>query len=526
MKSNRSRLINLLLPRLEDVFFIALFLAVVGFGPRLMNVDGDLGRHITIGEYILTTRIIPTRDIFSHTMTGQPLTPHEWLAQVILSLIYRLGGLNGVVWFCALLIAVTFTLMYRQALQRSGVILVALGMAILGAATASLHWLARPHIFTILLVVLWVAELERIRGGELTTWWRLPILMLLWVNLHGAFIAGFVIWGIYLIGGFLDQIALKAEMGSSSGVENQVVSLGSAGNRFRPGGKRTTLYLVYAGALSLLVTLINPSGTHLWTTSIGYIRNRYLVDHTAEYLSPNFHELSTWPFLLMLVISIMLLGLRRKRLSYTDLFLLGAWSAMGLYSTRNIPLYAVLAVPVLAEALAAEVKTISFLKGLQGLQDRLLVVERSLVGLVWPLIFVILIALALSGGATLDFQGQGNQFLPDVFPVEAVDWLKLNPPEGEGFNYFTWGGYQLYRWWPEKRVFIDGQTDFYGEAFTRQYHQVISLAEGWEAVLEDYQVAWVLMPPEEALIQALRASEAWREAYADDTAVVMVRTGD
>ena len=139
--------LNYLLPRLSELFFLAIFIGVVMLGPRLFNIDGDLGRHITIGNYIIDNRAIPTQDIFSHTMAGEPLTPHEWLAQVIFALAHRLLDLDGVVLFSALLIATTFTLCYCQCQQRSGLVLVSLGFAVLAAATASLHWLARPHLF-------------------------------------------------------------------------------------------------------------------------------------------------------------------------------------------------------------------------------------------------------------------------------------------------------------------------------------------------------------------------------------------
>src|SRR3990172_8753605 len=194
-----SRFPNILLPRLGDILFIALFVAVIGLGPRLLNQDGDLGRHLTIGEYILDNGNIPTRDLFSHTLAGAALTPHEWLAQVIFAGANRLGGLDGVVIFSALLIAVTFTLVYRQCYQRSRIALVSLAWAIVGAAAASLHWIARPHLFTLLMTLLWIGELERIRLGDRPRWWVLPILMLLWANLHGGFLVGFVIMGIYLI---------------------------------------------------------------------------------------------------------------------------------------------------------------------------------------------------------------------------------------------------------------------------------------------------------------------------------------
>src|SRR3990170_3284447 len=443
-----SRFPNILLPRLGDILFIALFVAVIGLGPRLLNQDGDLGRHLTIGEYILDNGNIPTRDLFSHTLAGAALTPHEWLARVIFAGANRLGGLDGVVIFSALLIAVTFTLVYRQCYQRSRIALISLGWAILGAATASLHWIARPHLFTILMAILWVRELERIRLGGGSRWWALPILMLLWANLHGGFLVGFVIWGIYLI-------------------------------RFQFSETSKMLAL---GVISALITLINPVGWRLWETGLGLSRDRKVFVH---------------------------------------ILLLAAWTVMGLYSARNIPLYAVISAPILAEVSAGLIRRLPFFKAFVQLDERLVEVDRGLRGHVWPALAGLAVVAALAKGIILDFSGQGNHFSPQVFPVKAVDWMEAHSIIGAGFNYFPWGGYLLYRTWPEQRVFIDGQTDFYGEQLTRQYEKAISLQPGWREVLHENHVRWVLMPPESLLARALQAEPGWITLFRDDTAILL-----
>jgi len=130
---------------------------------------------------------------------------------------------------------------------------------------------------------------------------------------------------------------------------------------------------------------------------------------------------------------------------------------------------------------------------------------------------VALAMILLVGGFKLDFQKQGNHFYADVFPVEAADWLEDNPPQGNGFNYFPWGGYMLYRFWPERTVFIDGQTDFYGEELTREYEQIITLANGWQDVLDEYQIHWVIMPTGSALGASLDNDAYWQEGYRDKT---------
>lgn len=502
-----------LLPRIPDLLFVAFLAGVIGQGPRLLNVDGDLGRHVTLGGYILDHLNIPRDDLFSHTLAGASLTPHEWLSQVLFALAHRMGGLDGVVLLSAVLIAGTFSLVYKQCAGRSQSPLLSLSMVIVAAAAASLHWLARPHLFTLLLVALWTGELERLEKGSPPRLWVFPVLMLLWANLHGAFLAGFVILGIYLAGEWAEGL-------SGPGAE---VNRRSPQEEYVEGRRSRLRTLLLAGGTSMLASLVNPAGWRLWETSLGFLRNRYLVGHTAEYLSPDFHAPASWPFLLMITLSILLLGYGRSRVGTSSLLLLAGWTAMGLYSARNVPIYAVTGAPVLAGVAGVWLKNEAVLGFWRRLDLRLATVESSLVGHVWPIAAICLAVLAFAGGLRLDFARQGNRFDPQVFPVAAVDWLEGHSPPGNGFNHFPWGGYLLYRLWPEQRVFIDGQTDFYGEALTREYEQVIGLGEGWREVLSRYQTGWVLVPPGSALAQALTHEPGWREVYRDGTAVVFFR---
>jgi len=181
-KKIARKIAKFVLPRLGEVFFAAIFAAAIGLGPQMMNVDGDLGRHITLGSYIIETGEIPTNDIFSFSKLGDPLTPHEWLADVVLSLAHRVAGLDGVIWLTALVLALSFWLIYKHSLNLSNMSVLALMGGIIGAAAGSMHWLTRPHIFTILLTALWS-----------------------WANLHGAFIVGLVIWAAVFLGELLEK---------------------------------------------------------------------------------------------------------------------------------------------------------------------------------------------------------------------------------------------------------------------------------------------------------------------------------
>ena len=136
---------------------------------------------------------------------------------------------------------------------------------------------------------------------------------------------------------------------------------------------------------------------------------------------------------------------------------------------------------------------------------------------------VVLAVVCLSLGLTFDFQQSGYAYDPEVFPVAAVAWLEENPQDGNMFNYFIWGGYLLYEEWPDELVFIDGQTDFYGEALTRQYLEVLMAVDGWEDILAEYDVAWAILPPEEVVTHLMVVDLGWQEVYRDDVAVIVHR---
>jgi len=509
MKARASSLLTYLLPGLGDMIWISVFIGVMALGPRMLNVDGDLGRHLTIGRYILDHGSVPLADLFSHTRLGEPLTPHEWLAQAAFALAALWLSLDGVMIVCGLVIATSFWLVFRRARAGAQGILAAVLATLFAIAASSLHWLSRPHIFTFLMLALWLLVLENMRRGRLRQWWLLPLIMLLWANLHGAFIAGFVTWGLYGIGLAWDAFWDRTK------------SPPLHGHFWR--------FFLLGGAASLLITLVNPGGLFLWETSVGYLGNRYLVSHTAEYLPPNFHDPSAWPFMLMIGLLVTLFGIQPRRLPAAQVIPAAAWLVMGLYSARNIPLFAIVAAPVVAEALdnwlAAYHHRLKILNRFFNMDRRLLRVDLSLRGLVIPVLVVAAAVLSLRAGVALDFESAGNKFDPQVFPVDAVDWLAENPQPGPTFNHFPWGGYLLYRLWPEQRVFIDGQTDFYGEALTRQYEQVLTISPGWEDVLDQYRIEWAILPADGELPAELRRRPEWSLLYEDSTAVVLRKNG-
>ena len=151
------RLLRFFLPRIEYILFIAIFWGIVANGPRILNFDGDLPRHILTGNLILQTHRVSTTDIFSFRTTGYSSFPHEWPSQVIFATAYDWLGLDGIVLLTALIIMLTWGIVYSQAMRKSKSFFFALIFIALGVGAGQIHVLPRPHNFTYILTAVWIA---------------------------------------------------------------------------------------------------------------------------------------------------------------------------------------------------------------------------------------------------------------------------------------------------------------------------------------------------------------------------------
>ncbi len=481
------------LPSVQIAIFVLVFWANLLFMPQILNADGDLSRHLTIGNVIFTTRQIPTRDLFSHTLPNAPVVLHEWLSQVVFATANGVAGLNGVAWLTALVIAATYTIL-AYALRDAGVrALVTLGGAFTAFIAGAIHALARPHIFTTLFFAAFLFVIERYRrSGNVRLLFLLPPLMIVWANLHGAgLIFGLILIGLYIAGAVLER------------------------------NRRSAIELSALWVFVLLASLVNPAGLQLLTHTSGFLGSRFILDITTEYQSPNFHAVNTWVFAVLIVASLAMGWRGTQKLAWTNLILLVSWTGFGLYTARNIPLYALVAIIVLAPV--ADTWIAEAAPALNQFVSRFEANARLASGWIWAVaVAVVLIALE-ANGAKLDLWRKGNVLDANTFPIAAVDSIKSSPPEGNVFNDFNWGGYLLYRLYPDKKIFIDGFTDFYGEQLTREYLKVVDGTPGWEEILERRQVQWVIVPPTGSLADRLDHSAQWISRYKDKTAGVWVK---
>src|ERR1700730_14763046 len=190
------------LPSLTDLAFLMpiVFLFTRMDGVKTMLGDGDTGWHIRTGQWILANGRVPDKDIFSYTKAGEPWYAWEWLWDVCFAWLYQHGGLATVVAVNIVLLSLTFALLFRLVRRHCENPFVAIAVTFLACAASALHWLARPHLVTMLFTVILLFVLDRAREGRTLLLWALPLFFVLWTNLHGGFFVGLIVLTGYMAG--------------------------------------------------------------------------------------------------------------------------------------------------------------------------------------------------------------------------------------------------------------------------------------------------------------------------------------
>jgi hypothetical protein len=521
-----SSALRFLLPSVRDIIFIFLFWSVLA-GP-LSNrplADADIGWHIRTGELILTTHSLPRTDPFSSTMQGQPWFAWEWVYDVVLGILHRVCGLNGVVWLCALLVAAIFVLVLSQLLRRGTGLLLAIVLMLLSEAASTIHLYARPHIVSWLFSLLWFVVLERWEGREdasLPRWlpWFFPASMLLWVNLHGGWLFGIALLAIYAIVAFIDSV-----------YERDAFAQIRLAHRARR--------MAWIWVASAVATLVNPFGWRLHAHIYRYLSDRYLMNRIDEFQSPNFHGWAErWFAVILMLVLIAFVGNQKKlRLIHLFVVLLAAYA--GFYSSRNLPVSSMLLVLIAGPILWQNIVSLKdkpgawqWLRhssaGISSFSGRMGAQEMQLQGHLWPVVSVALaFAICLQGGGLGSRQLIHAQFDPEKIPVAAVNFLQqenvYEPPITEpAFSTDAWGGYLIYVMYRDRKVIVDDRHDLYGSGRIRQYLILTHGEPGWQSVLEQWHIRTALLPTDSTLANLLRElPQDWRVAYEDRVAVVL-----
>ncbi|MDP2994759.1 MAG: hypothetical protein Q8N46_06510, partial [Anaerolineales bacterium] len=262
--------------------------------------------------------------------------------------------------------------------------------------------------------------------------------------------------------------------------------------------------------VSILATLANPNGLHILLYPFQTLTSQAMQQFIQEWFSPDFHKME-WQPLAWFILAIIGAGmLGKKPISPTKILLTLFFGYAGLRSMRHVPLFAIVAIPILSEQIGSLVRIRSEVKTPSRLQKWIAPILLVCIVLVVGLRFVQVV------------QGQSKSEA-ETFPKAAVDWIAENQPEGNLFNSYGWGGYIIWRLYPQYPVYIDGRADVYGDKFIYAYTDVYRARPGWEQALDTQAVRLVLVEPESGLASALRQSSGWEIVYEDQISEVFDR---
>jgi hypothetical protein len=475
-------------------------------GPEKFFNDSDAGWHIRNGESILANLTLPRTDPYSFSKPGEPWIAWEWGSDVLLGLIHRWSGLRGVAMLIAFALAVCTWMCCRLHFAAGGDFLVAALLAPPMITTASLHWLARPHVFSWLFLVgsLLYAERRsrelpvRLRGSELGA---VAALTAVWANMHASFFFAPSIALIYAISHSAKPLLWPAD----AGIE-------------RDRGR-------WFGGVALAAlggSLINPYGWRLHEHVLSFLRNEDLTSHVAEFQSFNFHSAGATQISLVLAIAALggILALGQRRLAH---FLLAAalvWA--GLRSARVLPLVALMLLPLANGAITEALRAAWSLRprvkaGLDAAVDysaRLRGIDLRVNG---ALLSALVVALAFIAMPVPEFS-------PSQFPVAAMRRVEQLPQGARLLAPDSYGGYLIYRFNGARKVFIDGRSDFYGADFMKRYLTLVEARPGWQETARSFALTHALLPADSPLIPALEQA-GWIGIYEDKVATLLEARG-
>ncbi|MGD0302614.1 MAG: hypothetical protein ABSE86_36550 [Bryobacteraceae bacterium] len=499
------------LPSLTDLAFLMpiVFLFTRMEGAKSMLGDGDTGWHILTGQWILANGRVPHEDIFSYTKAGQPWFAWEWLWDVCFAWLYQHGGLATVVAVSIVIICLTIALLFRLVRRHCKNPFIAIAVTFLACVASSIHWLARPHLVTMLFTVILLMVLDRAREGRTRWLWALPLFFVLWTNLHGGFLAGLIILAGYAAGEFASAVF-------TANSDDRRTALQSAAR-----------FAVTAFGCAL-ATIVNPYTYHLHAHIYQFFSEPYHLENIIEFQSISFHHpVALYLETLLLFGALASAWFVAKRRDFVPLALIAGWAHLALLSARNIPLFAIVAAPFVAQALYEMLCALEHAPVVAWLRRaaigfRTAATEFSVTDRQWRLHFVSVAAVVVVALLITSPNATGKlkpEYDPERYPAKALSVLRSDPAS-RIFTDDEWGDYLLYELYPGHKVFVDGRSDFYGQAFEQKYRDVMSVQYNWEQSLDRYKVDTIVLSTKSALAGTIKESSHWRTVYDDTVAIV------
>ncbi|HTU18608.1 MAG TPA: hypothetical protein VMG10_11155 [Gemmataceae bacterium] len=498
----------------DAIFLIVALLVFLTARQGLLD-DPGLGWHLRNIDAMLAQGGWLTVDPFSEPRNGkpQPWLTNQWLGEIPFWLGERWAGLEGIAAVAALIIAFTMRCLYRMLLRDGSPWPVAVFWTSQAAMGVSCSWVARPNLFTLLFVLLTARICILFHEGRCSrraTLWLLP-LFAVWANIHGGFVAGLTILGATLV------------------IET-ALALFSARSDARAAARYRSLHLFLLLAGAILATLINPYCLRLYRWIFQLLGDPFFMDLHQEWRSPDFHGKGAIRFEWLMLLFPFLLAVSKRRPNLVELGLALMWFHFALTGFRYVPLWVVIAVPLLARSslempwLQEQAQRL-FAAGEGGC---LLTVSPARASWLGSLLgAVLLLAMARCT------EGRLARHQPDILPTDAlnrflrlhVEWRQKNGRRPVVFHSYDWGGYLTWHGGPDFRNWIDDRNEVQGKEHIQEYFSILGTEPGWCDNLDQADVQLICVQSNAPLTFRLaEQSHVWCERYRDDWAVIFERS--
>lgn len=490
---------------LENLMFGVTLLLVFIIAIRV-PLDSDMWWHLRAGKYTLETGKPLLSDLFSFSRQGDVWINHSWLGEVILYWFYKNAGFWGLGLVVALTATATMAILYR--IIRGSAIFKA-WFVILAAIISSFVWSPRPQIFSQLMftILLGIVLKYRNQSDNRVIGWVFA-LFVLWSNLHGGYGLGILLLIFLFAGEFFQTFFLNSHQS-----QEDLQKL-----------KKFFIWILMAGA----GVVINPNGLNTLIIPFKTVRVQVLQTLIDEWASPDFHQLSMQPFVLLLFLVLFSFALTKKRPSGFELFGFLGFAYLALVAKRNFAPFAVFSALVVANHLPEILTEI-------GDNLKQLWVDRfgkknirqstpppSFRRAVNFMFVGVLGLTAVLKWFYVTHPTIVNAYESQFFPQRAVAYLREKGiPPGNMLNSYGWGGYLIW-YLPETPVFVDGRTDLFGDEILTEWLKIVNADDHWEELVEKWELNWFLIEPQLPVVQRL-IENGWREYYRDEVSVVIIR---
>ena len=450
-------------------------------------IDPDTFLHISVGKWILQNGRFPVADQFSYTAFGKAWFATDWISELIFAVLYgasRWLGVTEIVAVTGALISGVLCYYLATKLRLS----VAFGLTIIVVALISPHFLARPVIFSYLLLLVWtllILELEdRNEWGEWRAFLLIP-LMALWANVHGSFTFGLAVFYLFLSNAVWDLYK-------------------------RNDLQRLTRAVILIACVTI-AAVVTPYGPFPILKTVKLMSDPVLAT-IDEWRAPDFQR---DPLHLIAIVGLFaLIACFGVRLRGPRLLTLLLVTIFALERKRGLGLFALVAPLVLFRPLS---ECVPWIRVQDEALDPVVRFANKRCGII-ALACTMIVAITGTIMWTI-----GPQIKPPTerAPEAAVAAAKLAGIKGNVLNSHGFGGYLIFEGIP---TFVDGRVELYGNEFLSRYFDAMKLVKPDEAMqlIKNYNVRWALLQPNEPIAFMLKV-DGWVQIYDDRQAIVLVK---